>query len=102
MATTSPERHSRETRFSARRRPNVRLTSENVSDVKSMRAAPPSGRRLLVELGVHALERGHQVAALDRVLPGVHPARTVLLLERGHTVEELLALCLELAPPAAA
>ena len=70
---------------------------EASATVKSMRAcAAAQARRLLVELRVDALERGHQFAARDRVALGSIAAVAVLLLERVSSVEEAIALGLEL------
>ena len=89
MATISPARQSRETRFSARRRPNVRVTSENVSDVKSMRAG--SGRRFLVELGVDPLEGADELPASRHVPILAEGAGALLLFDAGEVGKEAIA-----------
>src|SRR3954466_620663 len=91
-AVIVPASAVRETRCSARRRPNVRLTSTRRSAVKSTGTG-------LFELGVDPFERGHEVGAARRVRTGADAAGAALRLEGGEIREELLAPGLQLRTP---
>ena len=76
-ATISPARQVSDTRLSARRRPKLRVTSWNVSassrsplaeqDRGVMTIRTRADRDLVVERGVDAFERGHELAPARRV-----------------------------------